>query len=341
MAFRVGGEANRLNRLTAAPVLPEGWHKIAPGLWRHDNGEESRINPSSMFTNNNFASLKSADSPEGQRRGAQGSVPAPAPERRVSPPPPPPPPASASQPEGAGEPPASVRQKSSTEVKWWFIGYDDVKRGPVTAEEISRLYDSGQVQAMTYVWSGCNEGGGWLPLKDSSLQYVPAQPAEKTDLGGGGAPSPPPAPAPAPAQRAVPPPPPPRPQPTRSPAPHPPPPPPPPPPPTVSSMPTAVAPQLAASSGGIVPAAAAAEEVRAVRKLTALAAEHLDALASAFVQRAEAAGDEQWRSFALDAQQRAKGAWAAQAETLLAAYERDGHSAIAAASQAARQHASM
>ena len=44
------GAANRLNKLTTQPALPEGWHKIGPGLWKHDNGEESRTNPSSMFT---------------------------------------------------------------------------------------------------------------------------------------------------------------------------------------------------------------------------------------------------------------------------------------------------
>ena len=55
--FAPGG-GNRLNKLTGAPVLPEGWHKVGAGLWRHDNGEESRINPSSMFTNSNFSSLK-------------------------------------------------------------------------------------------------------------------------------------------------------------------------------------------------------------------------------------------------------------------------------------------
>lgn len=63
------GAANRLNKLTSAAVLPEGWHKVSPGLWRHDNGEESRVNPSALFTNNNFNVLHSADSPPGQRAG--------------------------------------------------------------------------------------------------------------------------------------------------------------------------------------------------------------------------------------------------------------------------------
>ena len=56
--FRCGGH---VNHLTTAPALPEGWHKAGPGLWRHENGEESRINPSSLFTNTNFGALRSAE----------------------------------------------------------------------------------------------------------------------------------------------------------------------------------------------------------------------------------------------------------------------------------------
>ena len=43
-----------INRLTTAPVLPDGWSKVGKGLWRHENGEESRVNPSALFTNSNF-----------------------------------------------------------------------------------------------------------------------------------------------------------------------------------------------------------------------------------------------------------------------------------------------
>ena len=37
-----------INRLTTAPVLPDGWSKVGKGLWRHENGEESRVNPSAL-----------------------------------------------------------------------------------------------------------------------------------------------------------------------------------------------------------------------------------------------------------------------------------------------------
>jgi hypothetical protein len=48
MMHQHAADANRINKLTASAVLPKGWSKVSPGLWRHDNGEESRINPSSM-----------------------------------------------------------------------------------------------------------------------------------------------------------------------------------------------------------------------------------------------------------------------------------------------------
>ena len=163
--FAPGG-GNRLNKLTGAPVLPEGWHKVSAGLWRHDNGEESRINPSSMFTNSNFSSLKSAESFE---RGGGAQDPADSSDLRPPPPPPRPLP-----------PPLPATEQQSAAAssdKWWYIGYDDVKHGPVSSEGLSRLYDSGLVQAMTYVWSHANEGKAWLCLKDSSLRYVPSKPA--------------------------------------------------------------------------------------------------------------------------------------------------------------------
>ena len=50
MALNRPGQRNcgNINRLTTAPALPAGWSKVGPGLWRHENGEESRINPASL-----------------------------------------------------------------------------------------------------------------------------------------------------------------------------------------------------------------------------------------------------------------------------------------------------
>ena len=52
MALNRPGQRNcgNINRLTTAPALPAGWSKVGPGLWRHENGEESRINPASMMS---------------------------------------------------------------------------------------------------------------------------------------------------------------------------------------------------------------------------------------------------------------------------------------------------
>ena len=132
---------NRLNMLTKAPALPQGWHKVEKGLWRHDNGEESRINPSSMFTNNNFASLKSADSPPGARpprsqtdQTRQPTAETPASRQRdygaaggsL--------PADALPATRATELPARGAQSASGEgVQWWYMGMDNQQKGPVDA----------------------------------------------------------------------------------------------------------------------------------------------------------------------------------------------------------------
>ena len=58
------GMQSNIGRLTSAPALPAGWHKEGPGLWKHENGEESRINPASLQTNNNFSMLVSETSSE-------------------------------------------------------------------------------------------------------------------------------------------------------------------------------------------------------------------------------------------------------------------------------------
>lgn len=67
------GTGSNISRLTSAPALPAGWQKVGPGLWKHENGEESRINPASLETNNNFGMLvsesgKFTESPGGRSR---------------------------------------------------------------------------------------------------------------------------------------------------------------------------------------------------------------------------------------------------------------------------------
>lgn len=162
------GEGNRLNKLTRQPVLPEGWNKVGTGLWRNEvTGEESRINPSSMITNNNFASLKSADSPVGQRASSarhsgrnssppqspRGGPPSPQRPPLPQPPPirqpPPPPPRPPSYKSAHPQPPPP----SPPPLQWWYMGVDNSQRGPVSAEQLSRLYDNGVVHSNTYLWS--------------------------------------------------------------------------------------------------------------------------------------------------------------------------------------------
>ena len=280
------GDNNRLNKLTQQAVLPEGWHKVGPGLWRHDNGEESKVNPAAMFTNSNFSSLKVADSPEGQRPPAErlapvptvGSGPGVAPPPPPRPPPPPPPPSSAEVASSSTvAPPPPPPAKSE---KWYYIGYDDAQHGPFSAEEMSRLYDVGHVQAMSYVWTGGS--GGWMPLKDSSLQYVPAAPSTEGS------------------QRQPP-----------SPRVPPPPPPPPPRPPSDSDVLKPAAPSVPTFGSG----RAEAGDSSTAKAIADLATEHLQRLGQEFVLHA--AGDGAWMAFAIEAQQRALQAWQTQAEAML------------------------
>ena len=204
-----------VNRLTTAPALPEGWHKVGPGLWRHENGEESRINPSSLITNTNFGVLRSAEGGgTGQANVAAGAgavasgmgesavnssfahlpveqPPAPPPSTGYAPAPqapamwtapqsvgsgqgtvftglsapPPPPPAAAPEPKpGPGN--------SLDGIEWYFMDMDNKEQGPITSEEISRLYDRGEVHNNTYVW--CGAMASWDMLSNAPLVYVPA-----------------------------------------------------------------------------------------------------------------------------------------------------------------------
>jgi hypothetical protein len=188
---------NRLNKLTRDPVLPAGWHKAGPGLWRHDNGEESRINPSSMITNSNFASLKSADDTvdvsaeylSSHRATSNDSI------------------KSAST--GAGGSQQAPSPKGGA-AEWYYMATDNSQRGPVNSEVLSRLFDRGEVRSNTYVWSS-SECPSWLPLNKAPLIYVPA-PAAAAEP----APPPPPPPPMRVQPAAAPPPPPaaPRPQPS-------------------------------------------------------------------------------------------------------------------------------
>ena len=165
--------ANRINKLTKDPVLPAGWHKVEKGLWRHDNGEESRINPSSMFTNNNFAALKSADSPPGMRPPPSRSATMSAP------------PIIASKSSGSGmsadeeyaressygrlqQQPlaASAPAQAEDDTEWWYMGRDNSQNGPVDSNELLQLLDGGHVHEHTYVWAGSGE---WTPLSKTAL----------------------------------------------------------------------------------------------------------------------------------------------------------------------------
>lgn len=50
---------------------------------------------------------------------------------------------------------------------------DNEQRGPVRAEELSRLYDAAAVHDLTYVW---HDGlSGWTALHQSPLEYVAPQ----------------------------------------------------------------------------------------------------------------------------------------------------------------------
>lgn len=57
--------------------------------------------------------------------------------------------------------------------EWWlYFGRDNQQNGPVTAEELSRLYDRGTIHDRSYVWKDGMDG--WMELSLAPLEYVPA-----------------------------------------------------------------------------------------------------------------------------------------------------------------------
>jgi len=141
------GKGTNIRALTTAPALPKGWHKVDKGLWRHDNGEESRINPSSMFTNNTFDVLKSADSPSTSR------------------------PQSGKMADIANT--EAAPHASSVPRVWHFVVHNQ-PTGPVPEAELLRLLEAREVGPATLVWC---EGvtNGWIPLADAPLSAAPAR----------------------------------------------------------------------------------------------------------------------------------------------------------------------
>ena len=63
-----------------------------------------------------------------------------------------------------------VRDQPITPVEWYFVGLDGQQKGPVTAEQMSRLYDSGQVGPDTYIYSPQKQPE-WLPVSQSTIRY--------------------------------------------------------------------------------------------------------------------------------------------------------------------------
>ena len=59
--------------------------------------------------------------------------------------------------------------------EWWlYFGRDNQQNGPLTAEELSRLYDGSTIHDKSYVWKdGMNDG--WMELSLAQLEYMPAQ----------------------------------------------------------------------------------------------------------------------------------------------------------------------
>ena len=58
---------------------------------------------------------------------------------------------------------------------WWlYFGRDNQQNGPVTAEELSRLYDDGTIHDKSYVWKDGMDDG-WMELSLAQLEYMPAQ----------------------------------------------------------------------------------------------------------------------------------------------------------------------
>jgi len=65
--------------------------------------------------------------------------------------------------------------------EWWlYFGRDNQQNGPVTAEELSRLYDRGTIHDRSYVWKDGMDG--WRELSMAPLEYVPAQFKSATGL---------------------------------------------------------------------------------------------------------------------------------------------------------------
>lgn len=55
-------------------------------------------------------------------------------------------------------------------VEWYFMDNDNQQNGPVTAEQMSRLYDDGRVGPDTYIWSPQKQPE-WLTLGESGIRY--------------------------------------------------------------------------------------------------------------------------------------------------------------------------
>eukprot|EP00326_Haptolina_ericina_P009496 CAMPEP_0181226036 /NCGR_PEP_ID=MMETSP1096-20121128/32038_1 /TAXON_ID=156174 ORGANISM="Chrysochromulina ericina, Strain CCMP281" /NCGR_SAMPLE_ID=MMETSP1096 /ASSEMBLY_ACC=CAM_ASM_000453 /LENGTH=139 /DNA_ID=CAMNT_0023319343 /DNA_START=71 /DNA_END=490 /DNA_ORIENTATION=- len=67
------------------------------------------------------------------------------------------------------------KQVPTALVEWWYVGLDNQEYGPVNSEELSRLYDTGQVDVESYVASPQMTNSDWLPLDQSGLQYLPEE----------------------------------------------------------------------------------------------------------------------------------------------------------------------
>ena len=79
--------------------------------------------------------------------------------------PPPPPPVAAPE-------PAPAPANALDGIEWYFMDMHNAEQGPIDSEEISRLYDRGEVHNTSYVW--CGAMAGWDMLSNAPLVYVPA-----------------------------------------------------------------------------------------------------------------------------------------------------------------------
>lgn len=52
--------------------------------------------------------------------------------------------------------------------EWFYMGFDDAKHGPVSAEQLRSLRASGDLLPLTYVWT--RRQGEWLPLEQSLFE---------------------------------------------------------------------------------------------------------------------------------------------------------------------------